>query len=103
MASHSNLFDHITPIGKLLNLANKGSTKITGVGDVRMRVNNHCGSIKVNLDKVYHVPDLRTNLLSVSKITNKDHEVLFRKNDATVINKDKQMVLTAKRKEICIM
>lgn len=47
-----------------------------------MSVSN--GSIikTVHLEDSLLVPNLRTNLISVSKITDREHEVIFRKNDS---------------------
>lgn len=44
------------------------------------------------------MPDLRTNLISVAKITNKGHKVTFRKNDAYVRDERDNMFVIAKRR-----
>jgi len=49
-----------------------------------------------------HVPDLRTNLRSVSKITDNGYDVIFKKENATVIDRNGDVKLIAKRRgELC--
>ncbi|GJQ75230.1 hypothetical protein Trydic_g9830 [Trypoxylus dichotomus] len=43
------------------------------------------------------VPDLRTNLLSVNKITQRNFDVLFTKDDASVLDKDSNVKLVTDR------
>jgi len=38
----------------------------------------------IRLENALYVPDLRTNLLSVSKIVDKDHTVIFKKYTAII-------------------
>ncbi|KAH0818705.1 hypothetical protein GEV33_004086 [Tenebrio molitor] len=59
-----------TPKVQTLNLANSCSTKIVGS------------------DETLYVPDLRSNLLSVAKMTEHGFEVIFRRNEAIVTNPD---------------
>lgn len=68
---------------RTLNLANNYSTKITGNGTVKiMSEDNYLVELKDTL----LVPDLRSNLLSVSKMTQHGFEVIFKKDFATVLN-----------------
>jgi hypothetical protein len=56
------------------------------------------GEVKnVTLDNTLHVPDLRTNLLSVSKIADKGCEILFKKNHAIVFGADGDVKLIGDR------
>lgn len=48
--------------------------------------------------KALHVPDLRTNLMSVAKITDKGYEVIFKKNAACILDESRQIITTADRK-----
>ena len=43
--------------------------KITGIGEVQIQTKNKGTSIDITLNNAMLVPDLHTNLLSVSKIT----------------------------------
>lgn len=83
-------------VSETLNLANSSSTKISAKGAVELvtRMNNNDKTI--NLSEVLHVPDLRTNLLSVGKIVDKGYRVTFDKYKAEVINKfDNSVILRA--------
>jgi hypothetical protein len=59
-----------------MNLANSWSTKIVGSGTVKLSVEEH---LTVRLDETLYVPDLRSNLLSVGKLTEHGYEVIFRR------------------------
>jgi hypothetical protein len=74
-----------TPKVQTLNLANSCSTKIVGSGTVQLSVEEN---LTVRLDETLYVPDLRSNLLSVAKMTEHGFEVIFRKNEAIVTNPD---------------
>lgn len=62
-----------------LNLASSESTSIEGIGSVKMEVSD---DFSVNLQKTLFVPDLKSNLLSVAKITDNGFNVLFKKDKA---------------------
>ncbi|CAK9827482.1 Retrovirus-related Pol polyprotein from transposon TNT 1-94 [Anthophora retusa] len=66
-----------------LKLANNDSTSIEGIGVVEISPNKN---ITVKLQETLLVPGLRSNLLSVSKITDYGLEVTFRRNEAVVSN-----------------
>ena len=80
-----------------LAMANNQVASITGVGDFRILADNDKGGKPVILKKTLHVPDLRTNLMSVSKITDKGNEVIFRKEVAYVVNESREVLAVAKR------
>jgi hypothetical protein len=78
-----------------LNLANSCSTKIVGSGTVQLSVEEN---LTVRLDETLYVPDLRSNLLSVAKMTEHGFEVIFRRNEAIVTNPDTgENVIVARR------
>lgn len=80
-----------------LNLANNQSTKIVGAR-VASFTADVFGDVKnVTLDNTLHVPDLRTKLLSVSKIADKGCEILFKKNHALVFGADGNVKLIGDR------
>lgn len=90
-------FENIEKINKTLNLGNSESTKISGAGNVRVVVNNGENEIDVNFEKVYYVPDLRTNLLSVAQITDRGYEMLFRESCALVTDREGKIIFRADR------
>jgi hypothetical protein len=54
--------------------------------------------LTVRLDETLYVPDLRSNLLSVAKLTEHGFEVIFRRNEAIVTNPDTgENVIVARR------
>lgn len=80
-----------------LNLADKRSTEITAKGTAGFTANVDGKLKNITLKKALFVPELRTNLLSISKITDYGHEVLFRQNETLVISKNGQIQMTADR------
>lgn len=62
-------------------------------GDVNGKVKN------ISVSDVLHVPQLRTNLLSIGKITDRNCVVIFDKREAKIINKKGETILAADRKE----
>lgn len=52
---------------------------------------------KLNFEKVCITIHLRTNLISVSKITDRGYEVLFREKDAIVTSKNGAIIFRADR------
>lgn len=80
-----------------LNLASDASAEIKarGVATIATTINGE--KSEVTLNETLLVSELRTNLLSVSKITDKGHKVVFDKQKAAVIDKRGHTRLTAKR------
>ena len=80
-----------------LNLASNYSTEIIAEGTVLPSGNVNGRKKNFSLSKVHQVPDLRTNLMSVGKITEKNCDVLFTKDHAAVIGNDGEVILNADR------
>lgn len=76
------LFAHKTCSG--IKLANETTARATARGDVNIVTSNGEKNREVMLTNTLYVPDLRTNLLSIAKIVDRDHEVLFTKRHAYV-------------------
>lgn len=92
-----SLVNKVSCNSERLNLANSAHTVITAKGATNFTSNVN-GRIKnVSLKHALCVPDLRVNLLSVSKITEKGLEVNFRRNDARILNTAGDVCLVAKR------
>ena len=62
------MLKNFTRLDSDLNLANDESTRITGKGSVSSTVDTGDCEIIIDVEKVFYVSDLRTNLFSVSKI-----------------------------------
>jgi hypothetical protein len=98
MCSSKDQFQNIAQNDQVLNLANHSFTKIRGTGNVKIKVSNENNLRSVNLNNVMYVPDLRSNLLSVGKITDKGSTVIFENNKVYILDKDgKEIMIGQKR------
>jgi transposase InsO family protein len=70
-----------------------------GEGTVEFTANVSGDTTNVSLSNTLHVPDLRTNLMSIGKITDRGLEVHFRKNDATILDSTSSV---SKNKEVTL-
>jgi hypothetical protein len=50
-----------------------------------------------------YVPDLRSNLLSVGKITDKGSTVIFENNQVYILDKDGKEIMTGKKKKSSLL
>lgn len=80
-----------------LNLASKNSIQIKGKGTARLHANVHGESRVIRLEDTRLVPDLRVNLLSVSKITDHGYKVVFNKNQGLVLDQNGDVKLVANK------
>lgn len=69
----------------------------TASGDVNILTSNGKHNKEITLTNALCVPDLRTNLVSIAKIVDKDHEVLFTKKHAYVRDANKVVKMVADR------
>jgi hypothetical protein len=92
MCSSKDQFQNIAQNDLLLNLANHSFTKIRGTGNVKIKVSN-----ENNLNNVMYVPDLRSNLLSVGKITDKGSTVIFENNKVYILDKDGKEIMIGQK------
>ncbi|KAG5880942.1 hypothetical protein JTB14_007262 [Gonioctena quinquepunctata] len=94
MSSELENFKDLKTFKRTLNLANNFSTEIEGIGGISVPVSKEKSLL---LRNNLHVPDLRTNLMSVSKITDRGHEVHFKKKEALILSENKEIVAVANR------
>jgi 23S rRNA-/tRNA-specific pseudouridylate synthase len=97
MCSSKDQFQNIAQNDLLLNLANHSFTKIRGTGNVKIKVSNENNLRSVNLNNVMYVPDLRSNLLSVGKITDKGSTVIFENNKVYILDKDGKEIMIGQK------
>lgn len=98
MSSDINKFESYEECGTVkLNLADNSTTKVESRRTVKFKVTNKDNESLVNLENTLYVPDLRTNLLSVSKITNNNLNVTSSKNEAIIRDKNGVVKLRAER------
>lgn len=91
-------FQEITdPNHGVLNLANNSTSKTLGKGTVKF-TSSVSGDLKcISLANTSHAPDLRTNLLSVSKITDQGYDVVFNNKCAKILDSKGEIKLYANR------
>ena len=88
-------FESIVATNEKVSLANSSSAKAKGKGAVQVRTST---GKSVRFKEALHVPELRTNLLSVSKMTDAGNTVKFYKTHAIIKNeKTGEVVFTADR------
>ena len=85
-----------TARGKI-NLANNMSTEIKARGNVSIAASVNGRVTNVDINDALYVPDLRSNLLSVGKITDRGYIVIFDDKSARVMSADGRTVLSADR------
>jgi len=82
-----------------VSLASHASSQVTGTGSICFNVEQDDRNKKVILDNALCVPDLRLNLLSVGRICDKNMTVIFKRDEARIMDKNQNMVLKASRTE----
>ncbi|KMQ90333.1 transposon ty5-1 protein [Lasius niger] len=86
MCSEKTKFEEVkTAETQTLNLANNDSTKIKGIGTIKLKTKE---GLIGKLEETLYVPDLRSNLSSVAKITEHGFEVICRRNAAIITNSE---------------
>lgn len=85
-------------INQKVRLAVDGTTEVIGKGTIHLTVLNGKTKKKIRLDNTLYVPDLKTNLLSISKATTNGYEVNFDHTQAVIRNPSGKSIVTAKRK-----
>lgn len=88
LCKDKGMFTSFTQVSSDLNLADGTGTQVRGKGEVKINVSIDGTDKIIKLENALFVPNLKTNLISVSKIVDTDHEVTFRRNQALV--KDQQ-------------
>jgi len=80
-----------------LNLATNASAVVKASGNVGITTSLNDQTKQVEFSEVLYVPDLRTNLISVARITEKGNKVIFGRNEAVIIGRNGEMKLKARR------
>ena len=96
--SKSKFAENFKSGSSTLNLANDMTSEIKGNGEVKLKCAN---MVALSLKRALYVPELRKNLLSVSKITDKGFDVVFKKDRAIVVdpNRHGKVILEAEREK----
>ncbi|UYV63078.1 hypothetical protein LAZ67_2003065 [Cordylochernes scorpioides] len=72
-----------------------GTTEAKGYGHIFLQTSIHNESIEIKLNNVLYVPNMRRNLLSVSKIEENGNRVTFRNMVARVFNPENRIIAEA--------
>ncbi|KRX56900.1 Retrovirus-related Pol polyprotein from transposon TNT 1-94 [Trichinella sp. T9] len=95
MCSNKEMFLSMKNMKRTLSLANNKSTEIMGTGTANLEIPGSDGTRSVKLHDTLYVPDLRSNLLSVAKITENGFQVTFQENAAIIANQNLGTVMVA--------
>lgn len=97
MTKHRDwLYDEISPPVQSINVADNKTLIVKGCGKVNIHIKEKDGTErKIQVRNVLYIPDLATNLLSVSQMTKNGCEVKFYNNDCKIYKNNKE-ILSAK-------
>lgn len=91
------LYDEIPPLIDTIKVADDKKLTVKACGKVKLQVVNRNGkSEMIEVHNVLYVPELATNLLSVSQIINNGCHVQFDKEGCRIFNKMNKLVAEAK-------
>ncbi|UYV72199.1 hypothetical protein LAZ67_9002155 [Cordylochernes scorpioides] len=76
-------------------MTESGTTEAKGYGHIFIQTSIHNESIEIKLNNVLYVPNVRRNLLSVSKIEENGNRVTFRNMVARVFNPENRIIAEA--------
>lgn len=98
LTNNAKVFSKATELdgGKVI-LANNSNTDIITEGTAGIIADVYGESKNLILNNTLHVPDLRSNLISVAKITDRDFKVVFNKSAAEVLDDHGSVKMVADR------
>lgn len=92
MTLNSNLLNNMHAEGGIVATANKSTMQIEASGNTTFRPD--CKDSLIEINNVQYVPEISTNLLSVSQIVKRGHKVVFKNSGVEVINPDGEIIST---------
>jgi hypothetical protein len=98
MTAHREKIQDLQEISQVLSLASKEKTRIEGQGAAEVVLDDGSTGLRATMNNTLFVPDLRTNLMSVSKLTDNGLTVTFKKDAAYVMSSNDDVLAIAKRK-----
>lgn len=90
----SFLLNKMKPNISHVTVANNNKLAIESVGDVKQRIATKGNINEIQLKNVQYIPDISTNLISVSQVVKKGFEVIFNANGCTIHDMHKNIVAT---------
>lgn len=97
LCNDDSLFVNTQRVNSGLRLASSATTAIDAMGDVKISTRVGKSDKSITLRETYHVPDLRTNLMSVAKLVDKGNTVTFTRHGAKVVDGNGNLKIQAKR------
>lgn len=80
-----------------IRIANDKMLEVKGCGKVNMSITDKNGKTQnIQITNVLYVPELASNLLSVSQLIKKGHSVQFHDNGCKILNNSKEEILSCK-------
>ena len=99
MCCDINCFEFIEPIkNQRVRLANDKLAQIKGKGTAILFSYKKNKLEKFRLENALYVPELKANLISVSKVTAKGKRIMFTNTTATILREKDEIITTASRK-----
>lgn len=77
-----------------VRVADGKELKVLGKGSIELTLSSGC---KIELKRVYHIPGLDSNLLSVNDLTTIDLKVIFQRDQAKILDKDNNELMIIER------
>lgn len=93
MNDKKHLKDFRQSVGQVC-VANNNKIDCVGRGNITLLLNK---KVKCNISDIMYVPLLSTNLLSVAKITEKGHQVVFDKTECNIFNSRGKCIANGKK------
>lgn len=84
LCNDSKRLTNLCEINSSVRLASDATAPGIAKGDVNIIASDGKSDSDITLQNTLHVPDLRTNLVSIAKIVDKDHQVIFSKTHASI-------------------
>lgn len=98
LCNDKSKFIQINPVNcEKLSLATNASAMVKAGGNVDITTLFNNNAKLVEFSDVLYVPDLRANLISVARITDKGNKIIFGKRGAVIIGKNGKAKLRAQR------
>ncbi|UYV82668.1 hypothetical protein LAZ67_22000457, partial [Cordylochernes scorpioides] len=96
LSPHLDWMENVMPYESEINLAEEGKvTHATAKGDIKVSTCTENGIENVQIKGVLHVPNLRSNLLSIYELTNKGNTVIFNRDGAKIYNEQDDLIAEA--------
>lgn len=92
MTNRSDWMINRRPVRDHVTIANDSKLSVSGVGSIELTIKSENGTDNLKIDDVLLVPDLFTNLLSVSKLVKTGLTVTFAESGCKIISKQGKVI-----------